>query len=122
MQVKKATEIVVGGVPTVVQLEAINAQAKACLTAEQVYVFSLRLCDDQVDRDGERFDTAALPGLAKLFVGKTGIVDHCWSSEKQVARIFETQVVREDGVSFIKGWAYIRRSEANEEIIRKYII
>ena len=117
MQVKKATEIVVGGVPTAVQLEAINAQAKACLTAEQVYVFSLRLCDDQVDRDGERFDTAALPGLAKLFVGKTGIVDHRWSSEKQVARIFETQVVREDGVSFIKGWAYIRRSEANEEII-----
>ena len=80
-------------------------------------MFSLRLCDDQPDRDWERFDAAALPGLAKLFLGKTGIVDHKWSSEKQVARIFETQVVKEDGVSFIKAWAYIRRGSANDEII-----
>lgn len=117
MQIKKATEVISSGMPTAVQLEAINALAKAQLTAEQVYVFSLRLCDDQVDRDFERFDGAALPGLAKLFIGKTGIVDHKWSSEKQVARIFETQVVREDGVGFIKAWAYIRRGGANDEII-----
>ena len=117
MQVKKAAEAVGRGVPSAVQLEAINAQAKACLTAEQVYVFSLRLCDDQVDRDFERFDTRALPGLAKLFIGKTGIVDHKWSSENQVARIFETQVVQEEGVSYIKAWGYIRRGGANEEII-----
>ena len=117
MEIKKATEVILGGVPTAVQLEAINSQARAKLTQEQVYVFSLRLCDDQVDRDYERFDTAALPALAKLFIGKTGIVDHRWSSENQVARIFETQVVREDGISFIKAWAYIRRSESNAEII-----
>jgi hypothetical protein len=104
-------------VPTAAQLEAINAQAKGKLTAEQVYVFSLRLCDDQVDRDMERFDTGALPALAKLFIGKTGIVDHRWSSDSQVARIFETQVVREDGVSFIKAWAYIRRGGAADETI-----
>ena len=117
MQIKKATEVQNSGMPTAVQLEAINAQAKAQLTQEQVYVFSLRLCDDQVDRDCERFDTAALPALAKLFIGKTGIVDHKWSSENQVARIFETQVVKEKGVSFIKAWAYIRRGGANDEII-----
>ena len=117
MQVKKAAEAVGRGVPSAVQLEAINAQAKASLTPEQVYVFSLRLCDDQVDRDFERFDTRALAGLAKLFIGKTGIVDHKWSSENQVARIFETQVVQEEGVSYIKAWAYIRRGGANEEII-----
>ena len=117
MQIQKATEAVSAGTPTAVQLMAINAQAKAELTAEQVYVFSLRLCDDQVDRDQERFDTAALPALARLFIGKTGIVDHRWSTENQVARIFETQVVQEEGVSYIKAWAYIRRGGANEEII-----
>ena len=117
MEIRKAAEAVGSGVPTAVQLDAINALAKAQLKAEQVYVFSLRLCDDQPDRDWERFDAAALPGLAKLFLGKTGIVDHKWSSEKQVARIFETQVVKEDGVSFIKAWAYIRRGSANDEII-----
>lgn len=117
MEVRKGTEAVSSGMPTAVQLEAINAQAKAKLTAEQVYVFSLRLCDDQVDRDQERFDTAALPALAKLFIGKTGIVDHRWSAENQVARIFETQVVKERNVSYIKAWAYIRRGGSNDEII-----
>ena len=117
MEIKKASEAVSSGIPTAVQLAAINAQAKAKLTEEQVYVFSLRLCDDQIDRDYERFDTAALPGLAKLFIGKTGIVDHCWSSDNQVARIFETQVVQENGVSYIKAWAYIRRGGSNDEII-----
>ena len=101
MQIKKAAEAMNSGAPTAVQLEAINAQAKAQLTAEQVYVFSLRLCDDQVDRDFERFDTAALGALAKLFIGKTGVVDHIWSADKQIARIFETQVVKEAGVSYI---------------------
>ena len=117
MEIKKATEAVSSGIPTALQLEAINAQAKAALTAEQVYVFSLRLCDDQVDRDGERFDTAALPALAKLFIGKTGIVDNKWSSDNQVARIFATEVVMEEGVSYIKAWAYIRRGGHADEVI-----
>ena len=117
MQIKKAAEAAGSGVPTTMQLEAINAQAKARLNAEQVYVFSLRLCDDQVDRDYERFDTGALGALAKLFIGKTGVVDHKWSTEKQIARIFETQVVKEEGVSYIKAWAYIRRGGSNDEIV-----
>ena len=117
MKIKKATEALTGGVPTEAQLGAINAQARAKMTPEQVYVFSLRLCDDQIDRDGERFDTAALTGLAKLFIGKTGILDHRWSSDSQVARIFATEVVREERVSYIKAWAYIRRGGAADEII-----
>ena len=117
MQIRKEARADGSGVPTAVQLEAINALAKAQLTGEQVYVFSLRLCDDQVDRDFERFDAAALPGLAKLFIGRTGIVDHSWRADNQVARIFETQVVQEDGISYIKAWAYIRRGGSNEEII-----
>ena len=117
MEIRKAAEAVTSGAPTAMQLERINALAKSRLNGEQVYVFSLRLCDDQIDRDGERFDTAALPGLAKLFIGKTGIVDHKWSADNQIARIFETQVVKDKDVSYIKAWAYIRRGGANEEII-----
>ena len=117
MQVQKETEVQSSGMPTAVQLAAINAQAKAELTGEQVYVFSLRLCDDLVDRDHERFDSAALPQLAKLFIGKTGIVDHKWSSDAQVARIFAAEVVKEENVSFIKAWAYIRRGGRADEVI-----
>ena len=117
MEIKKGTEVTGGGMPSAAQLEAIHAQTKAKLAAEQVYVFSVRLCDDQVDRDMERFDTAALPELAKMFIGKTGIVDHRWNAEAQVARIFETQVVQEEGVSYIKAWAYIRRGGKAQEVI-----
>ena len=117
MEIKKESQIERTGVPTPAQLEAINAQAKAVLTEDQVYVFSLRLCDDQVDRDFERFDTFALPELAKLFIGKTGLVDHNWSAEMQVARIFAAEVVREEGVSYIKAWAYVRRGGSCDEII-----
>ncbi|MCD7859668.1 MAG: hypothetical protein LUH51_05780 [Firmicutes bacterium] len=117
MEVKKEAAAQGRGMPTAAQLEAIHAHAHAELKAEEVYVFSLRLCDDQVDREGERFDTAALPTLAKLFVGKTGVLDHNWSSEKQVARIFAAEVVHESDASYIKAWAYIRRSAANAEII-----
>ena len=117
MEIRKAAEAVTSGAPTAMQLEQINSLAKTRLNGEQVYVFSLRLCDDQIDRDGERFDTAALPGLAKLFIGKTGIVDHKWSTDNQIARIFETQVVRGKDVSYIKAWAYIRRGGANDEVI-----
>lgn len=117
MEIRKETEVMGSGVPTAVQLEAINAQAKAKLTAEQVYVFSVRLCDDQVDRDYERFDTAALPVLAKLFIGKTGIVDHKWSSDVQVARVFAAEVVKEGDISYLKAWAYIRRGGNADEVI-----
>lgn len=117
MEIRKEAQAGVGGAPSAMQLEKINALAKARLNGEQVYVFSLRLCDDQMDRDFERFDTQALPELARMFLGKTGIVDHQWSTEKQVARIFETQVVQDGSVSYIKAWAYIRRGGANEETI-----
>ncbi len=117
MDIQKETQATPTGVATAQQLEAINALAKAQLTQEQVYVFSLRLCDDRIDRDMERFDTAALPRLAQLFVGKTGIVDHRWSAGNQVARIFDTQVVCEQDVHFIKAWAYIRRGAQSQELI-----
>ena len=117
MEIRKAAQAVATGAPTAAQLETINALAKTRLNGEQVYVFSLRLCDDRIDRDGERFDTGALPGLAKLFLGKTGILDHRWSTENQVARIFETQVVKEKDASYIRAWAYIRRGGKNDELI-----
>ena len=117
MDVKKEANAVGVGVPTAAQLEKINALAKGTMTAEQVYVFSVRLCDDQVDRDYERFDTDALPELAKMFVGKSGIVDHKWSAGSQLARIFDTEMVEKEGVTSIKAWAYIRRGGAGDEWI-----
>ena len=45
-----------GGVPAEAELAAINRFAKSPLRAEEVYTFSLRLCDNEVDRDWERWE------------------------------------------------------------------
>lgn len=117
MEITKEALLRTAGAPSPEQLAEINKLAKSPLAAEQVYVFSLRLCDDQPDRDFERFDAEALAPLAELFVGKTGIMDHKWAANGQVARIFGAQAVKEGNVSYIKAWAYIRRSEETAGLI-----
>lgn len=107
------------------ELARINQFAKAELTAADVYVFSVRLCDNEVDRDFERFDGAALEKLGELFVGKSGLFDHQWSAEGQTARIYRTEVIREPAVKtlagdcgcWLKAWAYMLRTEKNQDLI-----
>ena len=110
---------------TEADLALINRFSKTELQAEQVYVFALRLCDNEVDRDFERFDAQALERLGELLVGKSGIFDHQWSARGQTARIYRTEVVREPAVvteagdeyRWLKGWAYLLRTEGNEDLI-----
>ena len=61
---------------TAEELKAVNAFAKAELSAEDVYIFSVLLCDNEIDRDHERFSEATLRELGELFVGVNGICDH----------------------------------------------
>ena len=119
MKVEKQARVVEAGTPTEAQLERINLQTKSPVQAEEVYCFAVRLCDDEVDRDFERFSPEALEKLAELFVGKTGVVDHTWSSEKQLARVFEAGVEYADGRAFLKAWAYMLRGERTDGVIRE---
>lgn len=103
------------------ELEAINRFAKTQLQAEDVYTFSVLLCDNEVDRDFERFTEATLQELRDLFVGKTGIANHDWNSELQMARIYRTELVTEPSrktsvgtpYCYLKGYAYMLRTEEN---------
>ena len=107
------------------ELAAINGFAKTALTEEQVYAFSIKLCDNEVDRDFERFDAAALETLGELFLGRSGLFDHQWSALGQTARIYRTEVVEEPGrvtaagdqYRWLKAWAYLMRTEKHEDLI-----
>lgn len=107
------------------ELRYINQFAKAELTEDQVYVFSVCLCDNEVDRDFERFDAAALESLGEMFLGKSGIFDHQWSAKGQTARIYRMEVVHEpamitaagDAYCWLKAWAYLMRTEKNADLI-----
>lgn len=114
-----------GGVCTDEELELVNAFARAELKAEDVYIFSVLLCDNEVDRDYERFSENTLRELSELFVGVTGICDHDWRSGNQVARIYRTELVTDKNRTtsygcpyvYLKGYAYMLRTESNAEFI-----
>lgn len=76
------------------ELKAINKHTLEPLKAEDVFVFKAVLCDNEVDRDFERFTLKALQDLQKLFVGKTLIKDHSPRADNQVARIYATELVQ----------------------------
>ena len=125
MDIRKEQTTVEPGTPDGQDLAEINRLAKTPLAPEQVYTFNLRLCDNEVDRDLERFDPDALEELGRLFLGKSGVFDHQWSAQGQTARIYRTEVVSEparrttagDEYCWLKGWAYLLRTEKNAELI-----
>lgn len=125
MEICKDAVVKAIGTPETDELALINALARRELGADEVYTFALRLCDNDIDRDFERFDDATLDQLAPLFVGVSGVFDHQWSAKGQTARIYRTQVVREDGVRtadgrpycYLKGWAYLMRTDENAALI-----
>ena len=124
MEVRKESQGLKNSMVTNEELAAINAFAKCELKADEVYTFAVRLCDNEVDRDGERFPRATLEELAALFVGKSGIFDHEWTARGQAARIYRTEVVEEEGLCsagekrcYLKGYAYMLRGGENDGLI-----
>lgn len=105
--------------------ELVKELSQKNLRRENVCIFSIRLCDNEIDRDFERFTVHTLEDLAPMFVGKAGIFDHQWSAIGQAARIYKTEIVREperltkagDGYCWLKGYAYMVRTENNQELI-----
>ncbi|MBR2869369.1 MAG: hypothetical protein IKB88_09970 [Clostridia bacterium] len=107
------------------ELELIGQFATKKLSMDEIYIFSLILCDNEIDRDNEKFTIPALRELAKLYVGKTGIFDHNMSTKDQNARIYSTEFVTDasrkttDGepYSYVKAKAYMVRTEKNKDLI-----
>lgn len=125
MEICKDAAVKAIGTPDGEELALINALARRELGAGEVYTFALRLCDNDVDRDFERFDDDTLDQLAPMFVGASGVFDHQWSARGQTARIYRTEVVGGDGAltsdgrpcRYLKGWAYMMRTDENAALI-----
>ncbi len=113
------------GVPTPEELEQINRYARSPLRAEDIYAFSVTLCDNEVDRDGERFSLEALNQLAALYPGKPGLFDHSRRGRDQTARTYrawvETDEARRTSLgepySALRARAYMARTQENAGLI-----
>lgn len=108
-------------------MKMINSFSRRELSANEVYTFNVTLCNNDIDRDYEKFSVDALHQMAKLFVGKTGICDHSMSSNDQKARIYYAYVVKCDGkltadgepLYELKAKAYMLNNDANKTLIEE---
>lgn len=106
-------------------MEKINSFARRELSKEEVYAFPVILCDNEIDRDNERFSLEALGTLSELFIGKTGIFDHNPKGENQTARIFDTEIFTDserktthgEPYTALIGKAYMIRTSKNADLI-----
>lgn len=106
-------------------MKKINRYSRRELAPGEVYTFSVVLCDNEIDRDGERFTINALKRLSGLFLGKTGIFDHNPKGENQTARIYDTCVLTDntrktgagEAYTCLRASAYMVRSKKTEGLI-----
>ena len=111
--------------PSEAEMERINAYTRRKFSPEEVYTFSVILCDNDVDRDYEQFSNTALEKLAELFLGKSGVFDHNPSVKNQTARIYDCRTEPVPGQKTAAGEDYIRlaakaymvRSASNRDLI-----
>ena len=106
-------------------LSQINMLSRRQLTEDEVYIFSMILCDNEIDRDFESFSDESLETLKSLFIGKTGIFDHVPTGANQTSRIFFTDVITDNSkytsngkpYKYLLAKAYMVRSEKNKDLI-----
>lgn len=114
-----------GYTPQKEDFEKIRQFTRTEFGEDELYVFSLTLCSNDIDRDYEKFSVSALHELAELFIGKTGIKDHSMRSADQTARVFDTWVEKipdkktADGEDYyaLRAKAYMVKSEENKALI-----
>ena len=108
-------------------LERIGAYTRNPPDPDALYTFPVLLCDNEIDRDLERFDTASLPELARMFVGKSGLFDHSMQSRDQTARIYKAECCTDPArrtqtgevYTYVRAMAYMPKTEQNRTLIEE---
>ncbi len=108
-------------------IEKLNKFTRREFKEDEVYIFSVILCDNETDRDNEKFSLSALSQMKSLFIGKTGIFDHNAKSSNQTARIFDTEIITDENrvtksgepYTYLKAMAYMVRTKSNEDFIKE---
>jgi len=107
------------------EMKKINTYTLSEVTEDDVFKFSMVLCDNEIDRDFECFSDNALITLKSKMLGKTIIHDHDCKSDNQIARIYSTKIetvpdrLTKYGEQYkrLVASAYIPKIPENEKII-----
>ncbi|MFR5050396.1 MAG: hypothetical protein ACLTCP_03130 [Ruminococcus bicirculans (ex Wegman et al. 2014)] len=89
------------------ELEKINGYAREPLMEDKVFVFRVALCDNDIDRDGEKFSSGALEKLAELL---------------RAERVFSTMTLKAQSrlpEYSTLGWKLCLKTTADGEVYRR---
>lgn len=100
------------------RLEKINSQVITPLSEEEVLMFDVVLCDNAVDRVGDKLTINFLKTLAEKSKALIGLKDHEWSSDNQLCRLYDAEVIIDDTrktendepYAYVLGHAYTLRA------------
>lgn len=107
------------------ELTKINKYTLSPLTADDVYVFKIAVCNNDIDRHYERFTEDAIKEMAELFVGKPLIKDHERKADHQIGRIYDTEVIisetektsENESLYQLVAHCYVLHIDANKDLI-----
>jgi hypothetical protein len=93
--------------------QLIQACCRKDLKDEQLFVFDINLCDNEIDKDKECFSVAALYQIAEMIINKTGVIDI--ENKNIIGKIYSAKVccdtcrktVYGDDYQYIKARAFI---------------
>jgi hypothetical protein len=117
------------------QLSIINQFSKRELTADEVLVGQMRLANNCIDRDRERFSEEVLQGFADTVVRKTLLLDHdCNVNRSAIGKFFAVEMEKmtlanaivqtgealqlgpgKTEVQFLSPWFYIPKKGISEQ-------
>ncbi len=82
-------------------LELINKYTLVPLNKNDVYTFKVQICDNDVDRVGDKMTDGFLEQVAEHITGVTGLKDHDWNVENQLARLYDAEIVTDDSTTIL---------------------
>lgn len=99
-----------------------TASLIGCKVADDEYTFTVKLCDNEIDDDNERFSSQCLKQMAEMFVGKYGCI-----GETRIAKIVLTEIVTDENkwatlherYQWLKATVIIPRSNETEQLIEQ---
>lgn len=96
------------------------------ISDDEVYIFPIIICNNEVDQDHECFSREAINTMAEKFIDTIGTIKSDLNVINSIARIFATDVIEEDKstlsgepLTYLRGYAYMVRTNGNTSLIRE---
>jgi hypothetical protein len=127
-------------VPNDAQLAVINKFTRRAFTTDELYIGQIRLANNAIDRDNERFSEGMLQEFFNTVVRKTFLMDHTRdnSNENAIGKFFDVEMEKMDlatakletgedfklpvgitEVQFLSPWFYIPKAGIDEKHLIK---